>query len=74
MRPPTCAREMPRTAIGPVGNDAYMALALMTVWAIRTGRPLPTSPVHELSAEELEDFWADHLMSDDSQSPPTPAE
>ncbi len=68
----SCACDVPRTAGEPAGEDAYMALVLMTVWAIHTGRPLPAVPVNELSAEELEEFWADHLISDESAFPSAP--
>ncbi|MFC9973309.1 hypothetical protein ACFVH6_20695 [Spirillospora sp. NPDC127200] len=40
-------------------EDALMALTLITTWAMRTGRRLRSVPVEELTAEELEAFWAD---------------
>lgn len=43
-------------------DDCIMALALITVWAIRTGRELRLAPVSELSAEELVAFWADDQL------------
>ncbi|GGU89972.1 hypothetical protein GCM10010182_00510 [Actinomadura cremea] len=43
-------------------EDAYLALALVTVWALRTGRPLPTVPLSELTTAELEHFWTDEQM------------
>ena len=45
----------------PPGDAALMALSLFTVWAVRTGRTLRPVPVRQLTAEELETFWDDHL-------------
>ncbi len=47
---------------GDSSDDALMALSLITVWATRTGRSLRAVPVHELTAQELEDFWADDQL------------
>ncbi|MFI0352676.1 hypothetical protein [Actinomadura sp. 9N407] len=40
-------------------DSAIMALTLFTVWSARTGRVLPPVPIAELTAQQLEDFWAD---------------
>ncbi|WP_067481950.1 hypothetical protein [Actinomadura hibisca] len=53
----TRPRERDATA-----DDALMALSLITVWSMRTGRSLRPVPVSELTAQELEDFWADDQM------------
>lgn len=62
-----------RTATELAGDDAHMALALITVWAIHTGRSLPQAPMSELTAEELEDFWADEqMLINDTSGRPDP--
>jgi hypothetical protein len=38
-------------------------LALITVWATRTGRTLRDVPASELSPDELVTFWADDQMT-----------
>ena len=43
-------------------DDQVMALALITVWATRTGRVLRSVPVSELSEAELVAFWADDQL------------
>lgn len=58
---PSCFNE-PQMAGDLTVEDAYLALALVTVWALRTGRSLPTVPLSELTIEELETFWADEQM------------
>lgn len=45
-------------------DDQVMALALITVWAMRTGRVLRSVPVGELSEAELMAFWADDQLED----------
>jgi hypothetical protein len=46
----------------PPADTAVMALMLFTVWSARTGRILPPVPIEDLTAQELEDFWADDQM------------
>jgi hypothetical protein len=41
-----------------------LALALITIWATRTGRMLRAAPISELSAEELVAFWADDQLEE----------
>ncbi|WP_242902733.1 hypothetical protein [Actinomadura terrae] len=55
----------------PLWREA--ARALFVVWAARTGRRLRHVPVERLSARELEDFWADDQLDEDSlpQARPT---
>ncbi|MFD0689166.1 hypothetical protein [Actinomadura fibrosa] len=37
-------------------------MALTTVWMLKTGRLLDRDPIlHELTAEELIEFWSDDL-------------
>lgn len=55
-------------------DEATMALTLVTTWIIRTGRSIPPVPVNELSAEEIEDFWADEQMLDKETSSPSHAQ
>lgn len=45
---------------GPCGEDeTALEIALTTVWMVRMGRRLGESPqLHELSAEQLIEFWA----------------
>ncbi|MDL4774069.1 MULTISPECIES: hypothetical protein [Thermomonosporaceae] len=45
-----------------LSDTDLLALMLFTVWATRTGRTLPPVPVADLTAEELEDFWADDQL------------
>jgi hypothetical protein len=41
-------------------EETLLALTLITTWALTTGRALPRDvPVHQLSADELIQFWAD---------------
>jgi hypothetical protein len=40
-------------------NDDQLALTLMTVWALGTGRRLPGMPPACLSEQQLIDFWAE---------------
>jgi hypothetical protein len=40
-------------------NDEHLALTLMTMWALSTGRAMPARPPRCLSAQELIDFWAE---------------
>jgi hypothetical protein len=43
----------------PATSDDHLALMLMTVWALSTGRRLPDRPPWLLSEEELITFWAE---------------
>ncbi|HEY7489452.1 MAG TPA: hypothetical protein VH912_33750 [Streptosporangiaceae bacterium] len=45
-------------------DSDVVAMALYAIWAIRTGRTLRNAPISELTAEELEDFWADDQLWD----------
>ncbi|TDE32808.1 hypothetical protein [Actinomadura sp. 6K520] len=45
-------------------DDARAALALITMWSIQTGKTLPAVPIEQLTARQLEDFWADDSMLD----------
>ncbi|RMI42070.1 hypothetical protein EBO15_20670 [Actinomadura harenae] len=49
----------------PPADDADLALLLITTWALRSGRSLRPVPVHALTIEELETFWADDQLTDD---------
>ena len=40
-------------------GDEHLALTLMTMWALSTGRAMPCRPPRCLSAQELIDFWAE---------------
>lgn len=40
-------------------GDDHLALTLMTMWALSTGRALPGVPPRCLSEEQLVDFWAE---------------
>ena len=44
-------------------DDRILALALITVWATRTGRTLRNVPAGELSPDELMTFWADDQLA-----------
>lgn len=51
-------------AAWPVVDAIQAALALLTVWAARTGRVLPDVPITEMSPQDLEDFWADDQLEE----------
>lgn len=53
-----------------VSDAALMALSLFTVWAVRTGRTLRPVPIADLTAQEIEAFWADDQLDDFSRSAP----
>lgn len=40
-------------------GDEQLALMLMTIWALSTGRAMPDRPPRFLSERELVDFWAE---------------
>jgi hypothetical protein len=40
-------------------DDDRFALALMTVWALGTGRSMPGVPPACLTEQQLIDFWAE---------------
>ncbi|GAB2840464.1 hypothetical protein GCM10027176_50360 [Actinoallomurus bryophytorum] len=40
-------------------NDDQLALTLMTVWALGTGRSMPGGSPVCLTEEQLIDFWAE---------------
>jgi hypothetical protein len=40
-------------------DDDHLALMLMTVWALTTGRGVPDRPPWLLNEDELIDFWAE---------------
>ena len=42
-----------------VVNDEHLALTLMTMWALATGRAMPGRPPRLMSEQELIDFWAE---------------
>lgn len=50
---------MPRRPARTSVTDDMIALCLVTVWAIRTGRQCPATPYDERTPEELETFWSD---------------
>jgi hypothetical protein len=44
------------------GDDQALAMSLITIWTMRTGRILRPVPVSELTATELVNFWADDQL------------
>jgi hypothetical protein len=40
-------------------DDDDLALTLMTMWALYTGRAMPGRPPRLLTEQELLDFWAE---------------
>ena len=40
-------------------DDDDLALTLMTMWALYTGRAMPDRPPRLLTEQELLDFWAE---------------
>ncbi|MFC5181142.1 hypothetical protein [Actinomadura harenae] len=73
----------PTTATGPgpgpePGDPAppdadRMALSLVTLWAMRTGRTPPPAPYTALTGIELLAFWADPALEPDDTRPDPPA-
>ncbi|MEV5571847.1 hypothetical protein AB0L06_17510 [Spirillospora sp. NPDC052269] len=60
----------PDTAMEPVPADAdRMALSLVTLWAMRTGRTPPPAPYTALTGAELLAFWADPRMEPEEERP-----
>jgi hypothetical protein len=51
-------------------DDHILAMALITIWATRTGRMLRAVPISELSAGELVAFWADDQMEEPPPADP----
>jgi hypothetical protein len=64
----------------PLSHDEFVARLLVDIWTLATGRTLRCDvPPHELTAEELIDFWADdHAQGSErvnhTSSPPSSAE
>ena len=50
----------------PLSRDEFIARLLVDIWTLATGRTLRDVPPHELTAEELIDFWADDHLDADS--------
>lgn len=47
----------------PISPDtAVLTLLLFTAWAARTGRPIPSRPIAELTPEEIIEFWVDDQL------------
>jgi len=47
----------------PVSHDEFVARLLIDIWTLATGRTLRRDvPPHELTAEELIDFWSDDQL------------
>ncbi|WP_026413309.1 hypothetical protein [Actinomadura oligospora] len=49
-----------------------MALSLVTLWAMRTGRTPPPAPYTALTGAELLTFWADPRMDPEEEHPAPP--
>jgi len=45
-------------------------MTMMTIWSLRTGRPVPGFPPNRLTEEELITFWSDDAL----QGPATSAD
>ncbi|MEU5879070.1 hypothetical protein [Spirillospora sp. NPDC047279] len=68
------ATSEPPEPAGPTGaggstEDENLAKMLMTTWALRSGRDVPLTPPTRLDEEELIDFWADDLLTEDTGRP-----
>ena len=46
----------------PVSHDEFVARLLVDIWTLATGRTLRDVPPHELTAEELIEFWSDDQL------------
>ncbi|MFC4910103.1 hypothetical protein [Actinomadura gamaensis] len=66
--PSTEAPATPRRTAS--ADEEQMALSLVTLWAMRTGRTPPPGPYPSLPAAELIDFWADPHMPHPSTPDP----
>ncbi|MGK5554751.1 hypothetical protein ACSNOI_24350 [Actinomadura kijaniata] len=70
--PPPAPTGLPSADTMPP-DDALMALSLITIWAMHTGRSLRPVPISELTVQELEDFWADdQMLPAKTDTEPTP--
>ncbi|MCP2339336.1 hypothetical protein [Actinomadura rupiterrae] len=68
---PAPLTEDPAPPCRPASADEELiALSLVTLWAMRTGRTPPPVPYNALPAAELIDFWADPHMT--GPAPPDP--
>jgi len=54
----------------PLSHDEFVARLLVDIWTLATGRTLRDVPPHELTAEELIDFWSDDHLDAASGSLP----
>jgi hypothetical protein len=51
-------------SMGPRSDDELIAYLLIRTWMLNTGRVLRSDvPPHDLTEQELVDFWADGLMT-----------
>jgi hypothetical protein len=54
----------------PLSHDEFVARLLIDIWTLATGRTLRCDvPPHELTTEELIDFWADDLLDAEATVP-----
>lgn len=53
----------------PPADTDRMALSLVTLWAMRTGRTPPPAPYTALTAAELLGFWTDPDMDEPPATP-----
>lgn len=53
----------------PLSHDEFVARLLIDIWTLATGRTLRDVPPHELTAEELIDFWADDHLDAEAMVP-----
>jgi hypothetical protein len=40
-------------------TDDHLALTLMTMWALSTGRAMPEAPPDHMTVQQLIDFWGE---------------
>jgi hypothetical protein len=40
-------------------TDDHLALMLMTMWALSTGRAIPEAPPDDMTVQQLIDFWGE---------------
>jgi hypothetical protein len=57
----------------PAFRDEFVARLLIDIWTLATGRTLRDVPPHELTAEELIDFWADDQLDAEAMVAGIPA-
>ncbi|WP_067829142.1 hypothetical protein [Actinomadura kijaniata] len=70
MGPAAIGRRSWGSPSAPRSEQEHLALLLMAIWALRTGRPLPPGTPADLSEDELVEFWADPALAPHTDTEP----